>query len=65
MVDDPSAHPDPFPTEEAQEKERLRLFRIIEDLMLSFLETTGDALADLHEAEGEGCPSPGTAWGSS
>lgn len=34
MVDDPSAHPDLFPTEKAQEKERLRLFRIIEDLVL-------------------------------
>ena len=27
MVDDPSAHPDQFPTEEAQEKERQRLFQ--------------------------------------
>ncbi|CRI63265.1 hypothetical protein THIOKS11270013 [Thiocapsa sp. KS1] len=34
MVDDPSAHPDLFPTETAQEKERQRLFRIIEDLVL-------------------------------
>ncbi len=34
MVDDPSAHPDLFPTEKAQEKERLRLFKIIEDLVL-------------------------------
>jgi len=33
LVDDPSAHPDKFPTEEAQEKERDRLFRIIEDLV--------------------------------
>lgn len=33
MVDDPSAHPDLFPTEKAQEKERQRLFRIIEDLV--------------------------------
>lgn len=33
MVDDPSAHPDLFPTEKAQEKERRRLFRIIEDLV--------------------------------
>lgn len=31
MVDDPSAHPEIFPTEEAQETERLRLFKIIED----------------------------------
>jgi putative DNA methylase len=33
MVDDPSAHPELFPTEEAQEKERQRLFRIIEELV--------------------------------
>lgn len=33
MVDDPSAHPDLFPTERAQEKERQRLFRIIEELV--------------------------------
>lgn len=33
MVDDPSAHPDLFPTEKAQEKERKRLFKIIEDLV--------------------------------
>lgn len=32
MVDDPSAHPDIFPTEKKQEKERQRLFRIIEEL---------------------------------
>src|ERR1035437_10774200 len=34
MVDDPSAHPDIFKTAKAQEKERQRLFRIIEDLVL-------------------------------
>ncbi|EQD71747.1 protein containing DUF1156, partial [mine drainage metagenome] len=34
MVDDPSAHPDLFPTKEKQEKERNRLFKIIEDLVL-------------------------------
>ncbi len=34
MVDDPSAHPDIFPTEKKQEKERQRLFKIIEDLVL-------------------------------
>src|ERR1044071_974770 len=34
MVDDPSANPDLFPTEKAQEKERKRLFKIIEDLVL-------------------------------
>jgi putative DNA methylase len=34
MVDDPSAHSDLFPTAQKQEKERQRLFRIIEDLVL-------------------------------
>ncbi len=33
LVDDPSAHPEEFPTEEAQEEERRRLFRIIEELV--------------------------------
>jgi putative DNA methylase len=33
MVDDPSANPDLFPTEKAQEKERQRLFKIIEDMV--------------------------------
>jgi len=34
MVDDPPSLPDVFPTAKAQEKERLRLFKIIEDLVL-------------------------------
>jgi putative DNA methylase len=34
MVDDPSAHPDLFPTPEAQEAGRQRLFKIIKDLVL-------------------------------
>ena len=33
LVDDPSARPDEFPTEEAQEAERQRLFRLIEQLV--------------------------------
>src|SRR5438270_3681146 len=33
LVDDPSSHPDKFPTEEVQEAERQRLFRIIEELV--------------------------------
>jgi len=33
LVDDPSAHPDRFRTEEAQQAERLRLFGIIEELV--------------------------------
>jgi putative DNA methylase len=34
MVDDPSSHPDRFPTEQAQEMERQRLFRLIEQLVM-------------------------------
>ena len=34
MVDDPSAVPEEFPTEEEQEKERLRLFALISELVL-------------------------------
>src|SRR4030095_2134705 len=33
MVDNPSAHPDLCPAEEAQEQERQRLFRLIEELV--------------------------------
>lgn len=33
LVDDPSAHPDRFPTEESQDAERKRLFGIIDDLV--------------------------------
>ncbi len=33
LVDDPSEHPEIFPTEQEQEKERLRLFQIIEALV--------------------------------
>src|SRR5579884_2844202 len=33
LVDDPSSHPDQFPTEEHQERERQRLFDIIERLV--------------------------------
>ena len=33
MVDDPSARPELFPTDEAQSQERQRLFRIIEELV--------------------------------
>ncbi len=33
LVDDPSAHPDQYPTSELQEIERQRLFRVIEELV--------------------------------
>ena len=34
LVDDPSSHPDRFPTEEAQAAERARLHKIIEDMVV-------------------------------
>ena len=34
LVDDPSSWPERFPTEEAQDAERQRLFRILEELVL-------------------------------
>ena len=34
LVDDPSSHPDKFPSEEAVDKERDRLFKIIEELVV-------------------------------
>src|ERR1700682_253500 len=33
-VDDPSSHPERFPSEKAQEQERERLFKLIEELVL-------------------------------
>jgi putative DNA methylase len=43
MVDDPSSHPELFATEEAQEEERRRLFRLIEDLV-QWENTTNEAV---------------------
>lgn len=34
LVDDPSAHPEKFPTEKDQDNERQRLFKILEDLII-------------------------------
>jgi len=50
MVDDPSSHPDRFPTEEAQETERQRLFRIIEDLV-KWENTTNEGVLEQARAE--------------
>jgi putative DNA methylase len=49
MVDDPSSHPQSFPTEEAQEKERERLFRLIEQLVLWENTTNERVLAQARE----------------
>ena len=50
MVDDPSAHPDLFPTEKKQEKDRQRLFRIIEDLV-EWENTTNEEVLERARAE--------------
>jgi len=50
MVDDPSAHPDLFPTDKKQDKERRRLFRIIEDLVL-WENTTNEEVLEQARAE--------------
>ena len=49
MVDDPSAHPEEFPTEEAQEEERQRLFRLIEELVQWENTTNETVLAQARE----------------
>jgi putative DNA methylase len=44
LVDDPSSHPDRFPTHEDQEVERKRLFAIIEELVIWENSTNEDVL---------------------
>ena len=50
MVDDPSAHPDLFPTEADQEEERQRLFRLIEELV-KWENTTNEAVLERARSE--------------
>ena len=50
MVDDPSSHSDIFRTEKAQEKERQRLFKIIEDLV-KWENTTNEEVLERARAE--------------
>ena len=45
MVDDPSSRPELFPTEEAQSRERQRLFRMIEELV-KWENTTNEAVLE-------------------
>jgi len=45
MVDDPSEHPELFPTKEGQENERQRLFRLIEELV-KWENTTNEKVLD-------------------
>jgi putative DNA methylase len=50
MVDDPSAVPEEFPTPEAQNAERQRLFRLIEELVL-WENTTNEEVLNRARAE--------------
>lgn len=50
LVDDPSAHPDQFPTEELQDAERQRLFKILEDLVI-WENSTNEKVLDAAKAE--------------
>lgn len=54
LVDDPSAHPDRFPTSEAQNIERQRLFRIIERLV-PWEASTNEAILEEARAEIRKC----------
>ena len=50
LVDDPSSRPDEFPTEEEQDRERKRLFRIIEELV-KWENTNNQTVIDAARAE--------------
>lgn len=50
LVDDPSSHPELFPTEEEQNRERQRLFKILEDLVVWENSNNKDVL-DVAKAE--------------
>lgn len=55
LVDDPSSHPDMFPTEEEQETERQRLFEIIEDLIAWENSTNEEVLKRAREEIKKSC----------
>lgn len=50
IVDDPSSRPDEYPTEEAQDAERQRLFRILEELV-KWENSTNESVLELARAE--------------
>lgn len=50
LVDDPSSHPEKFPTEEAQNEERQRLFKILEDLVV-WENSNNEKVLDVAKAE--------------
>jgi len=60
LVDDPSEHPEQFPTEQAQDQERLRLFRLMEALITwensNNQEVLALAKAEIHKSTGDNLP---------
>src|SRR6266699_5877977 len=60
LVDDPSEHPEQFPTEQTQEQERERLFRLIEALVQwensNNEEILQKARAEMHKSTGGNLP---------
>lgn len=60
LVDDPSAHPEKFPTEEAQAKERERLFNILRELVIwensNDQEVLDAAKAEIYASMGDNLP---------
>ena len=60
LVDDPSSHPEEFPTEEAQTKERERLFAILEKLVkwenINDPEVLAEAKAEIMKSTGGNPP---------
>lgn len=50
IVDDPSSHPEEFPTEDDQERERQRLFGLIEELV-KWENTTNETVVEAARAE--------------
>lgn len=49
LVDDPSSHPEKFPTQKAQDAERQRLFRLIEKLVIWENSTDKELFAQAYE----------------
>src|SRR5438105_6869712 len=60
LVDEPSEHPEEFPTEQAQEQERLRLFRLMEALITwensNNQEVLAQAKAEIRKSTGDKPP---------
>lgn len=60
LVDDPGSHPELFPTEEDQHRERERLFRILEDLVVwensNNPEVLNKAKAEIRKSMGDDIP---------